>query len=168
MQTKTIKSTSPLSDFNDSDTVFVIEDPINLNPNQSPTSLTITLGAHSILSFTDDGSISNGTIIGNLSSIDFVGQKNRLSNIILQGTWIGPIRDLIFAYDTSPDIKPTFNKILNNLLLFRKIDLRRSEYFLEWPAVNSPFSISEDTEIDGNGATIYLSSNKGNTSTGPS
>ncbi len=171
MPTKHVTVNSPLTDFNDSNTIFVIEDPINLKPIQEQESLTITLGVHSVLTFTDDGAILNGTIEGNLSSIDFMGQENRLSNVTLTGTWVGSICDLIFAYDTTPAVKPVFNNILKGLLRFQKIDLLRSEYFLQWEAVNpnatdEPKRISRDMEINGHGAQMYLSSSKGSSTNG--
>lgn len=171
MPTKHITANSPLTDFIDPNTIFVIEDPLNLRPIQGQDPLTITLGAYSVLTFTDDGAISNGTIEGNLSSIDFVGQENRLSNVTLTGTWVGSVCDLVFAYDTTPSVKPLFNDILKSLLRFQKIDLSRSEYFLQWEAVNpnatdEPRKLSHDIEFDGHGATIYLASNKGSTTNG--
>ena len=198
MPTKHITANSPLTDFNDPNTIFIIEDPLNLRPIQEQDSLIITLGAYSVLTFTDDGAILNGTIEGNYSSIDYVGQENHLSNVTLKGIWVGPICDLIFAYDTSQAVKPAFNDILKSLLCFQKIDLRRSEYFIQWGSVNPDYSVTvpatnnpeeqgeqgesgepgglaeqppvilHDVVIDGHGAKFYLAADKGTATVGDS
>ncbi len=200
MPTKHIDANSLLTDFNDANTIYVIEEPIDfgLLINNAIVPQNIILGANSILQFTETGSISNAIIEGNLSSIDFVGQENRLSNVTLTGTWVGSICDLIFAYDTTPAVKPVFNNILKGLLRFQKIDLRRSEYFLQWGSVNPDYSVTvpatnnpeeqgeqgesgepggqaeqppvilHDVEIDGHGAKFYLAADKGTATVGDS
>lgn len=142
MPTKHITANSPLTDFNDPNTIFIIEDPLNLRPIQEQDPLIITLGAYSVLTFTDDGAILNGTIEGNFSSIDYMGQENRLSNVTLKGIWVGSICDLIFEYDATPAVKPAFNDIMKSLLCFQKIDLCRSEYFFQWEAVDPDYSVT--------------------------
>lgn len=149
---------------------------------------TIQIGANSVLRFLG-GSFSNGNIQGTETSVDAIRNYEVFNGVILTGTWVGEINDLLFHYDPSylipvnpaeegippgqptPSAREDFTPILRNLLQFEKIDLFRNEYFLNWNRVYSASDSSiRPVYIYGHGATWYIRWYKGakvNTQYGP-
>ena len=80
----------------------------------------------------------------------------------MEADWRGAVNDLWFSYDAGNH--EDFNKpILSSLLHFERIDLYRKEYYLDWGRIG--IESSQDIELDGHGATWYISSNKGRINT---
>lgn len=161
MTVQEITSQSPLSLFSNADTIFEITGVLNLGNDP------VQLGENTVLRFMG-GSFSTGTLVGNNSSIEALGHEDVFLGTELTGTWKGAVNDLLFSYSLngnpiSPDYQTPFNSILASLLHFEKIDLYRREYYLNWSRIG--IGTSQDIELDGHGATWYISSNKGRINT---
>lgn len=89
---------------------------------------TITLPKNSTLKF-EGGSIDNGTIIGNNSSIVSDVDKTILGkNLVIEGTWnIEHIYDRWFAFDSSTDFLS--NQIITNILALSNDDVYNTIHF---------------------------------------
>lgn len=108
--------------INKSDTVYIIRYDFCLG------GATITLPKNSTLKF-EGGSIDNGTIIGNNSSIISDIDKTILGkDLIIEGTWnIEHIYDKWFAFDSSADFLS--NQIITNILALSNDNVYNTIHF---------------------------------------
>ena len=150
-----INSTPLLSVFSSPYTVYEINIDIDLLGS------TVQMGTKTVLRF-KGGSFSHGKIKGNTTYIEYEGTQPVFSDVELEADWRGAVNDLWFSYDAGNH--EDFNKpILSSLLHFERIDLYRKEYYLDWGRIG--IESSQDIELDGDGATWYISSNKGRINT---
>ena len=116
----------------------------------------VILGEFSVLLF-HGGKVINGTLHGDGTTIEVPGDGFVFVNITFTGTWKGYCNDRFFYYDSSSHTD--FVPILKNLFFFERIDLSKTEYFIQWDEIVIPDYNSVD--FNGNGATFYISSYKG-------
>lgn len=161
---KVLSSGSIADQATDENTIYEIRESFDLGGS------IMEVPEGSILRFVG-GTISNGTINGNRSKIEVIGEYEALNNVLLKGSWKGNIRDSIFAYDS--EIMQNFKPILQSLVLFDKATLTRNEYFITWDNSNSSIAGAcivvpnkKYFELDGQNARIYLSTNKGSKNDG--
>ena len=101
------------------------------------------------------GSLHNGKVVGNDSRLSVAGPNAVLDEVILEGTWCGPVEDRWFSLEegNSP------YKIVSNVFKFNEVTFFRDAYWLE---VWNPIDINRHTMVvHGNGVRLYLPSDKG-------
>lgn len=114
---------------------------------------TITIPNGCSLRF-NGGSLSNGKLVGSDTKVEFIGEYAGFNDITLFGTWSGHIIDLYFNYTEKSDAW----KLIYNLTRFNNIELKREEYYIDtWKTI----AVEHNLVLKGNGAKLYLSSNKG-------
>lgn len=114
---------------------------------------TITIHNGCSLRF-NGGSLSNGKLVGGDTKVEFIGEYAGFNDITLLGTWSGHIIDLYFNYTEKSDAW----KLIYNLTRFNNIELKREEYYIDtWKTI----TVEHNLILKGNGAKLYLPSNKG-------
>lgn len=119
---------------------------------------TLSLSDNTILSFSGNGMIRNGSIIGNRSSVEVNADSLHaiFSHINLEGTWTGFIDDRLFARESIPEDDW---QILSNIMKFNHINISRNIYFINrWKDIRMN---GGDVLIHGNGVRLVLPSDKG-------
>lgn len=100
------------------------------------------------------GLLSNGKLVGDDTKVEFIGEYAGFNDITLLGTWSGHIIDLYFNYTEMSDAW----KLIYNLTRFNYIELKREEYYIDtWKTI----TVEHNLTLNGNGAKLYLPSNKG-------
>ena len=135
------------NDINKADTIYEIRYNFDLDDKN------ITIPNGCSLRF-NGGSLSNGKLVGNDTKVEFIGEYAGFNDITLLGTWSGHIIDLYFNYTEKSDAW----KLIYNLTRFNDIELKREEYYIDtWKTI----SVEHNLTLKGNGAKLYLPSNKG-------
>ena len=114
---------------------------------------TVTMVSGSVLDLTQ-GTLRNGTVVGNESSLSVRGENEVLEGVILKGSWTGKAEDRWFRLEGQ---SPYW--VVSNVLKFNEVTFFRDAYWLErW----YPISLNRDRmTVHGNGVTLYLPSDKG-------
>lgn len=114
---------------------------------------TVTMTHGSVLDLTE-GTLRNGTVIGDESSLVVKEGKEVLEGIILQGHWCGKVEDRWFRLEGN---SPYW--IISNVFKFNDVSFYRDTYWLElW----RPILINRDhMTVHGHDVTLYLPAYKG-------
>lgn len=114
---------------------------------------TVTMVSGGILDLTQ-GTLHNGTVVGNESGLSVRGKDEVMAGVILKGSWCGKAEDLWFRLEGN---SPYW--IVSNVMKFNEVTFSRDAYWLErW----YPISLNRDRMVvHGNGVTLYLPSDKG-------
>ena len=118
----------------------------------------MTLSENTVLSFTGNGMIRNGIIIGDRTSVEVNADSLHtvFSQVNLKGTWSGSIDDRLFARESIPEDDW---QILSNIMKFNDINITRNIYFINrWQDIRMN---GGDVVIHGNGVRLILPSDKG-------
>ena len=129
--------------------VYRIEGPVDLKGK------TIMLEPGAILDLTR-GSLHHGKVVGNDSRLSVSGPDAVLDGVVLEGTWCGAVEDRWFSMEGN---SPYW--IISNVFKFNEVTFFREAYWLDrW----YPVTINPDhMDVHGNGVTLYLPSDKGET-----
>ena len=116
----------------------------------------LRLEENAILSFTGQGLVKNGTIIGRSCRVETDAIRPLFRNVSLDGEWSGPINDAFF-YRDSTTLQDW--QIVSNVMKFNEIEFTRGIYFLgRWKSI---LMNGGDVTIHGNGVRLFLPSDKG-------
>ena len=101
------------------------------------------------------GSLHHGKVVGNDSRLSVSGRGAVLDEVILEGTWCGPVEDRWFSLEEGNS--PYW--IVSNVFKFNEVTFFRDAYWLEtW----NPIDINRNRMVvHGNGVRLYLPSDKG-------
>ena len=119
---------------------------------------TVTMEKGSVLDLTK-GTLQNGTVIGQESSLSVSGDGEVMEGVILQGEWTGKVRDSWFRLAGN---SPYW--IVSNVCKFNEAVFTRDAYWMDrW----HPILINRDSlVVHGNGVTLYMPSDKGDAEKG--
>ena len=116
---------------------------------------TITLTEGSTVDLSD-GTLRNGTLVGNRSSLTVPQDREVLDGVALTGTWQGKVCDRWFRLDGR-----SAYQVLSALMRFNEVHFDRSEYWLdEWRPI---YLNGESMQVYGHGVRIFLPADKGDT-----
>ena len=119
---------------------------------------TIHLDENTILSFSGQGIIRNGTVFGRSCRIESDSIRPLFQSVTLEGSWAGTVYDTYFYRDISS--KQDW-QIVSNVMKFNEVFFQREIYFLNrWKSI---LMNSGDIIIHGNGVRLFLPSDKGET-----
>lgn len=115
--------------------------------------VTVTMVSGSVLDLTQ-GTLRNGTVVGNESSLSVRGEAEVMAGVILKGSWCGKAEDRWFRLEGN---SPYW--IVSNVFKFNEVTFFRDAYWLDrW----YPITINPDhMAVHGNGVKFYLPSDKG-------
>ena len=114
---------------------------------------TVTMVSGGILDLSQ-GTLRNGTVVGNESSLSVRGGAEVMAGVILKGSWCGKAEDRWFRLEGN---SPYW--IVSNVFKFNEVTFFREAYWLErW----YPITINHDhMVVHGNDVMLYLPSDKG-------
>ena len=111
-----------------------------------------------ILSFSQEGTIKNGTVSGINCRVESDSIRPLFYGVVLAGEWEGPVNDIYFAREKVPDDDW---QIIANVMKFNDITFSRKVYFLNrWKSI---LMNGGDVTVHGNGVRLFLPSEKGST-----
>lgn len=113
---------------------------------------TINLPEGSVLKFKDEGRLTNGTLVGNNSSLDAKANSVRFSNITIEGTWNVPVIDSeLFMFGKDADLN---TKNFRSMCMLTSDDnegiirVAGGEYLISLDSKNeSCFRLNSSTEL---------------------
>lgn len=119
---------------------------------------TVTLAPGSTLDLTQ-GSLRDGTLIGDESRLRVDSGREVLSGVLLKGHWCGEVQDRWFRLEGNSPYG-----IVSSVFKFNEVTFFRDAYWLEtW----YPVTLNRDwMEVHGNGVRLYLPSDKGDAEKG--
>jgi len=102
------------------------------------------------------GTLRNGVLVGNHSSLVVDGNDEVLDNVSLRGTWKGKVCDLWFRQQGNSPYG-----ILSSIMKFNEVRIERKEYWMDrW----YPITLNgESMTVYGNGVSLFLPTEKGET-----